>query len=291
MLAQQIVNGLSLGMIYALIAVGYSLVFGILRLVNMSHGAVYAFGAHMALVCVGLRWGFAAALLVSCALTGLVNVLFDSFILAPLREKNASSITALITTVGFSYVAQNLLMIVFGSERKSFPKVFDFGVIEVLGVRFNSTQIIVLIISIVMMLGLTFLIHCTAMGLAMRGVEQNGRAALLVGVNVRGVVTFTFALSGVSAAIASFMVAGYYNSVYANMGSQISLKAFAASVVGGIGVLHGSVVGGLIVGLSESFAVTFLSGAYRDATAFVILFFVLIIRPNGIFGKKETIKV
>lgn len=117
------------------------------------------------------------------------------------------------------------------------------------------------------------------------------RAAQLVGVNVRNVITFTFALSGISAALAAFLVAGYYNTVYPTMGVQIALKAFAAAVLGGIGVLHGAVVGGLVVGVAEALAVTYLGGAYRDATAFIILFLVSIIRPNGVFGKKVTVKV
>ena len=273
MLFQQLINGLSLGMIYALIAVGYSLVFGILRLVNMSHGAVYALGAHVALLFVTLEWGWGPALILSCVLTAIINVGFDRIVLAPLREKNTPSIAALISTVGFSYIVQNLLMIVFGSERKPFPKIFDFGVWNV------------------MLSVFTLLIYRTSIGLSMRGTEQNVRAAQLVGVNVRNVITFTFALSGVSAALAAFLVAGYYNTVYPTMGVQIALKAFAAAVLGGIGVLHGAVVGGLVVGVAEALAVTYLGGAYRDATAFIILFLVLIIRPNGVFGKKVTVKV
>jgi len=291
MLLQQLVNGLSLGIVYALIAVGYSLVFGILRLVNMSHGAIYAFGAHIALMVVTLEWGLVPAIILSCILTAILNVLFDRIILAPLREKKSTNIASLISTVGFSYVVQNLLMIIFGSERKAFPKLFDYGVIEVFSLRINSTQIFILLTSLIILGILTLIIYRTSIGLAMRGTEQNTRAAQLVGINVKNVITITFALSGISAAIAAFMVAGYYNAVYPNMGAQIGLKAFSAAVLGGIGVLHGSVIGGLVVGVAEALAVTLLGGAYRDATAFVILFLVLIIRPNGIFGKKETVKV
>lgn len=291
MLLQQLVNGLSLGMIYALIAVGYSLVFGILRLVNMSHGAIYAFGAHIALLVVTLEWGLVPAIILSCIFTAILNVSFDRIILAPLREKKSTNIASLISTVGFSYVIQNLLMIIFGSERKPFPKLFDFGVLEISSIRINSTQIFILLTSLIILGILTLIIYKTSMGLAMRGSEQNVRAAQLVGVNVKNVITITFALSGISAAIAAFMVAGYYNSVYPTMGAQIGLKAFAAAVLGGIGILHGSVIGGLVVGVAESLAVTLFGGAYRDATAFVILFLVLIIRPNGIFGKKEAVKV
>ncbi len=291
MLAQQLINGLSLGMIYALIAVGYSLVFGILRLVNMSHGAIYALGAHIALFFVTLEFGAIPALILACVLTAIINIGFDRFILGPLRAKNTPNIAALISTVGFSYVVQNLLMIVFGSERKPFDNIFDFGVWEIAGLTLNSTQVIIALISCVMLIIFTVLIQKTSIGLAMRGTEQNARAANLVGVNVRNVITFTFALSGISAAIAAFLIAGYYGSVYPTMGVQIALKAFSAAVLGGIGIMHGAIIGGLVVGVAEALAVTFLGGAYRDATAYIILFLVLIIRPNGIFGKKVTVKV
>ena len=291
MLLQQLINGLSLGMIYALIAVGYSLVFGILRLVNMSHGAIYALGANLALFFISLEFGFVPALIVTCVLTAVVNVGFDRFILAPLRDKNAPSIAALISTVGFSYIVQNLLMIAFGSERRPFPKILDFGIWKVGSFSFNSTQVMITLISVAMLAILTLLIYKTSIGLAMRGTEQNVRASQLVGINVRNVITFTFALSGISAAIAAYLVAGLYNKVYPTMGAQIALKAFASAVLGGIGILHGAVIGGLVVGVAEALAVTYIGGAYRDATAFVILFLVLIIRPNGIFGKKATVKV
>ena len=155
-----------------------------------------------------------------------------------------------------SYIVQNLLMIAFGSERKPFPKIFDFGVWNVAGIRLNSTQVVIALVSLVMLSVFTLLIYRTSIGLSMRGTEQNVRAAQLVGVNVRNVITFTFALSGISAALAAFLVAGYYNTVYPTMGVQIALKAFAAAVLGGIGVLHGAVVGGLVVGVAEALAVT-----------------------------------
>ena len=196
MLFQQLINGLSLGMIYALIAVGYSLVFGILRLVNMSHGAVYALGAHVALLFVTLEWGWGPALILSCVLTAIINVGFDRIVLAPLREKNTPSIAALISTVGFSYIVQNLLMIAFGSERKPFPKIFDFGVWNVAGIRLNSTQVVIALVSLVMLSVFTLLIYRTSIGLSMRGTEQNVRAAQLVGVNVRNVITLPLPFQG-----------------------------------------------------------------------------------------------
>lgn len=292
MLFQQIFDGLTLGMVYALIAVGYSLVFGILRLVNFSHGSVYAFGAHIALVvAVSMQWGIFPALLISIIATGLLGMLIDKISLKPLREKKSKPIAALITTIGVSYIIQNLLMIVFGSQSKWFPKIFDYGIVKLGSISINSTQLFIFLVSLLLLIFLTVIIQKTKIGLAMRAVEQNPKAAHLMGINVNHVISFTFFLGGASAAIAGTLISGYYQVVYPNMGFIAGLKAFSAAVLGGIGVLYGSVIGGLVVGLSESFAVSYFGGGYRDAVAFVILILVLIVRPKGIFGKKEITKV
>lgn len=292
MIFQQLLDGLTLGMIYALIAVGYSLIFGILRLVNFSHGAVYAFGAHIAMiVAVAAKLGVVAGLIISIIVTGIVNVAIDRLSLRALRAKKAKGISALITTIGVSYIIQNFLMIVFGSETKWFPKLFDYGMIRVGNFSVNSTQVCIFFISLILLGLLSFVIHRTKIGLAMRATEQNQKAAHLMGINVNQVIAFTFFLGGASASIAGTLISGYYQMVYPNMGFIAGLKAFSAAVLGGIGVLYGSVIGGLIVGISESFAASYLGGGYRDAVAFLILILVLIIRPNGLFGKKIVTKV
>lgn len=292
MILQQLFDGLTLGMIYALIAVGYSLIFGILRLVNFSHGAVYAFGAHIALVvAVSLNFGIVWALATSVIVTGILGIAIDKLSLEALRKKKAKGIAALITTIGVSYIVQNSLMIIFGSETKWFPKLFDFGMINIGGVQVNSTQVFIFFISLLLLGTLTFIIQKTKIGLAMRAAEQNQKAAKLMGINVNRVISFAFFLGGASAAIAGTLISGYYQMVYPTMGFIAGLKAFSAAVLGGIGVLYGSVIGGLVVGVSESFAASYLGGGYRDAIAFLILILVLIIRPNGLFGKKKITKV
>ena len=292
MVIQQLFDGLTLGMIYALIAVGYSLVFGILRLVNFSHGAVYAFGAHIALVVVvtmnfGIIWG----LLISILVTGLLGIAIDKLSLEALRKKKAKGISALITTIGISYIIQNGLMIVFGSETKWFPKLFDFGIIKIGDISISSTQLCIFLISLLLLIILTFIIQKTKVGLAMRATEQNQKASFLMGINVNKIISFTFFLGGASAAIAGTLISGYYQMVYPAMGFIAGLKAFSAAVLGGIGVLYGSVIGGLVVGVSESYAASYLGGGYRDAIAFLILIIVLIVKPNGLFGKKKITKV
>lgn len=291
MILQQLINGLALGMVYALIAVGYSLVFGILKLVNFSHGSVYAFGAHMAMVFVAVEYGIIPALLLSIILTGILGVAIDKIALAPLRAKNSKGIAALITTIGISYIIQNLLMIVYGSHTKFFPKLFDYGNINIGGVSIGTTQLFIFGVSLTLLVLLSLIIRKTKIGLAMRAVEQNQRAANLMGIDVNFVITFTFFLGGASAAIAGTLISGYYQVVYPSMGFLAGLKAFSAAVLGGIGILHGSIIGGLIVGVSESFAAAFIGGSYRDAVAFIILILVLLVKPTGLFGKKGIIKV
>ena len=202
LIVQQVLNGLALGMAYALIAVGYSLVFGILRLVNFSHGSIYAFGAHAALLFVGFEFGVLPAILLSMVCTGLLGILIDKAALEPLRKKNSVPIAALITTIGVSNIIQNLLMIWFGSEKKAFPAVFNLPMIEIGGFRIQSTQLMMCVVSLILLLVLTLVINKTKIGLAMRATEQNPKAAKLMGVNVNFVISFTFFLAGASAAIA-----------------------------------------------------------------------------------------
>ncbi|PXV85929.1 amino acid/amide ABC transporter membrane protein 1 (HAAT family) [Lachnotalea glycerini] len=291
MIGQQIFNGLTLGMAYALIAVGYSLVFGILRLVNFSHGSVYAFGAHAALLFVGMKLGIFPAILMSLIFTGVLGILIDKTALEPLRKKKSMPIASLITTIGISNIIQNMLTATFGSQKKAFPALFDFGVISVGKLQISWTQICMCIISLMLMLVLVLLVHKTKIGLAMRACEQNPKAASMMGINVNFIISFTFFLGGVSAAIAGALISGYYQIVYPNMGYMAGLKAFAAAVLGGIGSLPGALIGGLLVGVSESMAATFLGSTYRDCMAFIILIIVLIVRPNGLFGKKGITKV
>lgn len=291
MILQQVVNGVMLGMVYALTAVGYSLVFGILGLLNMAHGSIYAFGAHMALFIIGLNFGFPVALVFAIITTGILEMLMDKVVLAPLRAKNAPNITCLISVMGVSYIVQNLLMIVFDSTRKAFPSLFNFGTFVIGKVTITGSQMSMFVIALVFLLILTFIVNHTKIGLAMRASRENSKAANLMGIDVRRVVTYTFFLSGMCAAVAGVLVAGYYQMVYSTMGVDAGLKGFAAAVLGGIGVLYGSVVGGVIIGVAECIAVAFLGGSFRSATAYLILFLVLIIRPDGVFGKNTVDKV
>ena len=286
------INGLVLGMAYALIAVGYSLVFGILRLINFAHGSIYVFGAYMVYLFVSLQVGLFPSILLAILLAGLLALLVDKITLEPLRKKNSMLISDLITTVGVSFIIQNVLSVekVFGSERKVFPSLNLFSNITIGHITIQSSQIIMFVVALLLLV-LTFIVNKTKIGLSMRATEQNSRAAKLMGINVNFVISFTFFLGGASAAIAGALICGYYQVISPTMGSLIGLKAFAAAVVGGIGILHGSVVGGLVVGVCECLAAQYLGSNVRDPMAFVILIIILIIKPNGLFGKKGITKV
>ncbi len=291
MILQQLFNGLALGMAYALIAVGYSLVFGILRLVNFSHGAVYAFGAHAVIYLIGLQFGILPAILLGVLLTGILGILIDKVALSPLRKKKSPPISSLITTIGISYIIQNLLMMGFGSEKRHFPRLFENRLVYIAGARINTMQIIMLITSVLLLTVLTLLVKGTKIGLAMRAVEQSEKTSGLMGINTNFIISFTFFLGGVSAAIAGVLISGYYEILYPTMGFMVGLKAFAAAVLGGIGSFHGAVVGGLVIGVTEALAATWFGSEYRDSIAFIILIIVLILRPAGLFGKKGIEKV
>ena len=291
MMLQQLLNGMALGMAYALIAVGYTLVFGILRLVNFSHGAVYAFGAHMVVFFIGMNFGLLPAVVFGILLSGVLGVLIDKIALNPLRKKKSPNISALITTIGVSYIIQNLLVLGFGSGRKSFPKLIETRSIMIGDAQITNIQLLMLVVSVVLFLSLTVLVKYTKIGLAMRAVEQHETNAALMGIPTSFIISFTFFLGGLTAAIASVLIGSHYEIVYPTMGMMIGLKAFSAAVLGGIGVFYGSIVGGLLIGLTEALAATWFGAEYRDSVAFIVLILVLILRPMGLFGKKGLNKV
>ncbi|MCL1992630.1 MAG: branched-chain amino acid ABC transporter permease [Spirochaetes bacterium] len=291
LLVQQIANGLSLGMVYGLVAVGFSMVFGILRLINFSHGAVLAFGANIAFFFVGLHVNPVLAIVLAVIVSGILGVMIDKVALLPLRKKKSIPIAALVTTIGISNIVENLLIARFGSHRSPFPDFFNFGPVFVGGIQLSSRQFVMFGVCLVLLALLLFLVNHTKIGLAMRATAQNPKAASLMGINVNTIIALTFFLGSASAAIAGGMVSGYFQIVYPGMGFMLGLKAFSASVLGGIGSLTGAVVGGLLVGVIENVAALYIGSQYRDSIAFVILIIVLIFRPAGLFGKKEIVKV
>lgn len=291
-LAAYIFDGTVLGLIYALVACGYSLIFSILRIVNFAHGSIYAFGAMTTLFFIRQGMNPWLSALLSVLATGLLEMLMDKICIEPLRKRNSPGVSTLIATEGFSYVVMNLLIIVFGSGREYFETFYDFGFsINIGGLSITSVKLVLLVISGGLMLLMSYLVNKTHIGLAIRAVQQNTQSARLMGVNVNRVILGTFFLAGATAAVAGALVAGYYQVAYPTMGTVMGNKTLATALLGGLGAMHGGLLGGIIIGILECIVAGTFGATYRDAVSFVILIAILIFMPSGLFGKKEIKKV
>lgn len=297
-LLQHILNGLSLGSIYALIAIGYTMVYGILQMINFAHSDIYMVGAFSAYYLsrfLGLEQkpgfiSFSLALLVSMATCALLAVVIERFAYRPLRK--APKLNILITAIGVSLLLQYAGQIVFGADPKVFPALLEDFVIFNLGdVSVRLLDLVVLGVTVLAMFVLNFIIYKTKTGKAMRAVSQNPNVAAMLGVNINLIITLTFVIGSALAGVGSILVGVKYPRIEPLMGMMIGLKAFVAAVLGGIGNLPGAIVGGLIMGLSESLVVGYLSSTYRDALAFGLLIMILLFRPAGLFGKYSVEKV
>lgn len=300
--AQQIVNGLVLGSIYALVALGYTLVYGILELINFAHGEVTMMGAMIALAAMGALMGVAPDMPgVAMALTGLLVAIpacmalgysIERLAYRPLR--NAPRLAPLITAIGISILLQNIAMMIWGKQYIAFPHILPEGRHEFLGATITDVQILILFLTTAIMTGLVLLVKRTNLGRAMRAVAQSRPVAQLMGVNVNQVVSSTFVIGSALAAIAGVMVTANYGQAHYYMGFMLGLKAFSAAVLGGIGNLAGAMLGGLLLGIIESLGAGyigdltggFLGSHYQDVFAFFVLILVLVLRPSGLLGEK-----
>lgn len=292
MLLQQLVNGLTIGSTYALVSIGFTMVFGVLELTNFANGSLYMLGAYLSLMLYSAtRHHFFLAFFLSIILTGIAGYCLDRFALRHLRKTNAPKLAGLITTLGMSMIFDNGIMLIFGSESKSFPNQFDFGRIYIGETIVSWTQIIIMVTACILMLALSFIVNKTKLGKAMRSTAQNVEAAKLMGININNIISFTFIVSGILACISGTMVGMYYQTVDVNMGAMIGMKTFASAILGGVGILPGAVVGGLLIGVIETIAAGYISTGYRDAIAFTVLIIVLLFKPNGLFGHRQINKV
>ena len=295
MFLQQLVNGLTIGGIYALIAVGYTMVYGVIQLINFAHGEIYMLGAFFALTFIAaLGMPFYMAFLLAMACGAVCGMLLDVIAYRPLRQ--SPRLACLITAIGMSIFLQNLAMLIWGSRPKPFPA-------ESLPAWFGKTwhlthfsltgfHLFIFAVTIVMMVGLNLLIRKTRFGKAMRAVAQNKTMAALAGINVNKVITLTFAVAGSMGAAAGLMVGAFYNSLYPTMGYLAGVKAFAAAVLGGIGSVPGAMLGGIVLGVAEAMGAGYLSSLYRDGISYAVMILVIIFIPAGFFGVviKETKK-
>lgn len=289
----QIINGIQVGSIYALVALGYTMVYGIVKLINFAHGDFIMVGAYVSLFSVPLlvRMGVPAWLcivlaLVACALLGVVT---ERVAYKPLR--NAPRITALITAIAVSLLLENLCMLFFSSSSKPFPTVFNKSIFNLGGVQFNSITLITIVLSVISMILLQLFVKKTKMGKAMRAVSEDGGASILMGINSNTTISITFAIGSGLAAIAAVMYCSAYPQVNPYMGSMLGLKAFIAAVLGGIGIIPGAMLGGFVIGLVESLTKAYISSQLADAVVFGILIIVLLVKPTGILGKNIGEKV
>lgn len=304
-LIQQMINGLVIGSVYALIALGYTMVYGILGLINFAHGDVLMVGAMTALQTMLLLMGVAPgmspvamltiALMVAIPVSMLIG--FTTERLAYRRLRNAPRLAPLITAIGMSFLLQTIAMIIWGRNYHTFPQLIPTTPMQPIeGVFVTPVQIVIVIVSALLMIGLTLLVNRTRVGRAMRATAENHRTASLMGVDTNGVIAFTFVIGAGLAAVAGVMYASNYGIAHYGMGFMPGLKAFTAAVLGGIGNLGGAMLGGIVLGLVESFGAGyiehltfgFLNSSYQDIFAFLILGLVLIFRPTGLLGERVS---
>ena len=287
---QQIINGLSLGSIYALVALGYTMVYGIIKLINFAHGDIYMLGAYIGYICiVYFNLPFPVALLASMTMCALIGVLIEKIAYKPLRH--ATRIAALITAIGVSYLLQNVTQTVMGSNVRSYPAVLSDAIIEFAGLRISHQQLYIFLITIALMCALQYIVKFTKMGRAMRAVSVDSDAARLMGINVDKTISITFAIGSALAGAAGILVGVYYNTINPLMGSVPGLKAFIAAVFGGIGIIPGAMIGGFAIGIIETLVIGYGSSLYKDAVVYAILILILILKPSGLLGKNRKEKV
>jgi len=287
---QQLVNGITLGGVYALIAVGYTMVYGVIQLINFAHGEIYMLGAFLAYSMVTvLGLPFLAAFILTILICSGFGIILDFIAYRPLRK--APRLAALITAIGMSIFLQNLGMMIWGSQIKSYPRdvlpeIFSKTAWNVGDVTLSWLQIFMLVITIVSMAILHLVIHRTRIGTAMRAVSQDKTTSALMGIGVNRVISFTFAVGSAMGGMAGILVGLYYNAIFPTMGYIAGIKAFAAAVLGGIGSVPGAMLGGGVLGIAEVIGAGYISSEYRDGISYAVMIAVILFKPAGLIGRQ-----
>ncbi|MFZ3092062.1 MAG: branched-chain amino acid ABC transporter permease [Nitrospirota bacterium] len=301
MFLQQIINGLTIGSVYALIALGYTMVYGILQIINFAHGEIYMIGAYMGIIAIGffvylgladisLTLTLILTFIAAMIFTGAYGITLERIAYRPMR--NAPRLSILISAIGMSIFLQNYVMLAQGAKDKIFPHDLKIqGGLTIADAHITYIQIIIMLVSILMMSGLTYFVKKTKMGTAMRATSQDMRMASLVGINSDRIIVITFFLGSILAGAAGVMISMYYGIVNFSMGYAVGIKAFTAAVLGGIGNIPGAMLGGILLGLIEALGAGYISSEYKDVFAFAILVIVLIFRPSGLLGERVSEKV
>ena len=284
MFVPQLINGLTQGSIYALVAIGFVIIFGTMNLVTFAHGEVYmagAFAGYFALTVWHLPWYIALAL--GMVVGWILGYLIEKVAFRPLRS--AGHMPPLLITIGLSIIFRDLANIIFGAENRPVPSIYE-QTFEVAGTQVSVLQVLLLGIAVFLIVVLRMLIYGTKIGRAMRATAQDHEAAYAMGVNVNRVFSISFSLASCLGGAAGVMVGMYYNAVYSAMGSSAGLKGFAACIFGGLTSIPGAILGGLIIGVIENLTVQYLASGYRDIVAFLVLVLVLVLRPQGLLGRR-----
>lgn len=290
---QHLANGISLGSLYALIAIGYTMVYGILRLINFAHGDIFMLGAYLTyygIMFTPIPWWLVFILV--AIITGFVWFILEKIAYKPLRD--SPRITVLISAIGASFFLQNFATVVFGGRPKAFPIPNILNrIVNVGGVSINMVTFVIPIITIILLLTLSYIVNKTKTGMAMRALSKDYDTAKLMGINVNQIISITFFIGSFLAAIGGIMWGTKYPQLLPLMGSMPGVKCFIAAVIGGIGNIKGAVIGGFLLGLGEIMIVAFLSNltGYRDAFSFILLIIILLVKPTGLLGEKTTEKV
>ncbi len=296
---EQLINGLTLGSIYALIALGYTMVYGILRLINFAHGDLFALGAYVGFTILGVVFSSDVRaiwlVLIVIALGATIPVVITSLTIEraayrPLRTSHR--LTTVVSALGAGIVIQNAIMLIWGSRYHAYPGwAVPSGRYEIFGVNITLMQIIILAISLLLMVALYMFVQRTVIGIAIRATATDHDTARLMGINVSGIIRLVFIIGPALGAIAGVMIGLYYRQIHYTMGWSYGLKAFTAAILGGIGNIPGAMLGGLLLGVLEIMGAGYISAAWKDAFVFVILILLLIFRPRGLLGERVAEKV
>ena len=285
-----LISGISLGRVHAIIALGYTMVYGIAKMLNFAHGDIIMIGAYAGIIAVGqMNLPPLAAVLLSILICALLGVLIEFLAYKPLRQ--APPLSVLITAIGVSYFLQNLALILFGSQQKAYPTLAVMSHYTIGGVTIDGISILTLLVTAVIMVVLTFFINKTRLGKAMRAVSEDKAAASLMGISVNGTITLTFAIGSALAAVASIFYGMSYVYIKPTTGAMPGIKAFTAAVFGGIGSVPGAMLGGILLGIIEQLSKTYISTLWSDAIVFGVLVLVLVVKPTGLLGKTMNEKV
>lgn len=287
MLEQQLINALSLGSVYALFALGFTLVFGVLGVINLSHGAIFMLGSYTALLLVEkMALPLWLALLVAMLVTGLIGLLVDYLVLRPLRKRKAPHLSPMIASIGVAIMLTNLAQGLFGAENKRFPVgTIPEQSISLGDLHVTAVQIGIVAISFLLMIVLLVVMRRTQLGRALRAIAESPKAAALLGINVEGLFLLTSFTAAALGGVAGVLVGLSFNAISPFMGQPMLHKGIAVIILGGMGDIRGAMIGGLFLGFAEVMSVAYLSSDFRDAVAFGLLFVILLVRPSGMFGK------